>query len=916
MSKPQPPNLSRRWRAREFRYEVLEPRNLLAAIRLANWNVDNGPNTATDDQNFETVISAIGQEVIQGASRALDVLVLSETDSSSAAQLEDVFDNLYSTSDYENVFSTADGGGDRTGFIYNSQTVSLLDTFELNESTLTHHILRGQFRPINATAAEDFFVYAIHLKSGSSSADENIRAAEAEIIRNDADLLGSNANVIYAGDFNLGGSSEAVWSTITASGNGSAFDAANAPGEWSENPAFSQWHTHSVSQVDDRFDLQFISDELTDGVGLDYVENSIHVFGNDGSHNFNDSIETGTGASPEVLSALASVSDHLPVVADFEIVTASPGVIIVPSSGSTTVAEGGNSDSYEISLRTEPTDVVTLTVVPGSQLDLGAGAGNSIILDFSVDTTLTHTITVSAVDDLFDEGTHSDLIQHFLTSTDTDYDQLEVDDVSVTIEDNDSLLTQPLLNEIFVNPPGADDNREFIEILGPANSSLADVWLLEVEGDGSNAGIIDNAVNLSNLNFGSNGLLLLGEDYLTSNPWLRGLSPETTIANLVNSPIENGTISFLLVEQFTATAGFDLDGNNDGVIDNSPWASVFDSVGWTDGGASDHVYAGTILSQTGVPDAASRIPGNFDVNSADAWYNGDVIGSGTDRSYGNNVSSNLPDGAVITPGFDNFFPFAAEVPAESFAVLNGTIGSGGVPELQFTDNTFLQIYSAVAQPVVEAAIVVDFQAFIPDFAPDSITFVLESRVSTPNVEQQVELFNFATQEFEVADVQAASTLDDSVEVILSGELSEYVNQSTGELRAKASWTTVGPVLGFPWSLNLDQVAWQVNLVESGAGNLDLPNYTPNLIATNIARAPVGSDSIERSDRVTLTIAPAAYSDVNLEAAVIETADSRKPLGEYFRNSESLKFGLKENSNNKTALIDAVFEFELVDWPNA
>jgi hypothetical protein len=72
--------------------------------------------------------------------------------------------------------------------------------------------------------------------------------------------------------------------------------------------------------MDDRFDLQLLSEELWDGAGLDYVEASYRVFGNNGTHALGQAITTGTGAAPNVLSALTTVSDHLPVVADYVII--------------------------------------------------------------------------------------------------------------------------------------------------------------------------------------------------------------------------------------------------------------------------------------------------------------------------------------------------------------------------------------------------------------------------------------------------------------------------------------------------------------------------------------------------------------------------------------------------------------------
>ena len=56
------------------------------------------------------------------------------------------------------------------------------------------------------------------------------------------------------------------------------------------------------------------------GEGLSYIADSYHVFGNDGTHLCcDDPITTGTGAASNILNALATASDHLPVVADYHL---------------------------------------------------------------------------------------------------------------------------------------------------------------------------------------------------------------------------------------------------------------------------------------------------------------------------------------------------------------------------------------------------------------------------------------------------------------------------------------------------------------------------------------------------------------------------------------------------------------------
>ena len=57
------------------------------------------------------------------------------------------------------------------------------------------------------------------------------------------------------------------------------FDVVDSPGQWRDNAAFSKLHTQNPgAATDDRFDLMFVTEEMLDGTGIDYIANSYHVF--------------------------------------------------------------------------------------------------------------------------------------------------------------------------------------------------------------------------------------------------------------------------------------------------------------------------------------------------------------------------------------------------------------------------------------------------------------------------------------------------------------------------------------------------------------------------------------------------------------------------------------------------------------
>ncbi len=295
---------------RRLRYESLEDRLLLSVMRVAAWNTLNNPNDLVADADFATVLAAIGNQNVLGTAQPLDILALSETDTvdaggNSIGRIESILDDLYPGTDYDSVASSLDGGGDATGVVYNTSTVDLLDSLEV-PGVLTHSILRSKFRPAGTGGDSDFFIYSIHLKAGSTGADESRRTNEAAVLRADADALGQGAHIMFMGDFNMKDSFELAYANLVAAGPGQLRDVVpNSTGNWFENASFKSLHTQDPGDpasggggMDDRFDLQFASGELFDDFGLDYIDGSYRVLGNNGTHTLNAGIQSGTGAQP------------------------------------------------------------------------------------------------------------------------------------------------------------------------------------------------------------------------------------------------------------------------------------------------------------------------------------------------------------------------------------------------------------------------------------------------------------------------------------------------------------------------------------------------------------------------------------------------------------------------------------------
>lgn len=462
----------------------------LSAVRVVSWNTANGPDNATEDAWFRTVFAAIGAEAVGGRTLPPAIVALQETDTAafggnSIARVDAILESLYPTRNYRTAASPLDTGDDANGFVFDSGIFDLVDTHVVDElgsmQAFAHNILRGQFRPIGTGGSQDFFIYSTHLKAGSNGGDASRRANEAAAIRADIDALGPNQDVLVVGDFNISGSSEQAYRNFLSSGNGQLFDPIDTPGDWKNNPAFVGIHTQNPAingpgGMDDRFDFQLATAAVFDDERLQYLEDTYRAFGNNGTHRFNSDITTGTGATPNVLTALAAASDHLPVIADYEIELELAGITLEANDPLVTLIEGQSGDAYSIMLNTVPDADVDITITTDGQT-LVSGSTSTTITFTPDDALIPKFLTVTAIADGIGEGDHFGTLTHTLTSTDAGYAGLIPNILQVPIRDVDR--PSVVISEMMYNPNSAEPDGEWVEIvnLGPGHVDISGWWL-------------------------------------------------------------------------------------------------------------------------------------------------------------------------------------------------------------------------------------------------------------------------------------------------------------------------------------------------------------------------------------------------------------------------------------------------------
>jgi Ca2+-binding RTX toxin-like protein len=115
-----------------------------------------------------------------------------------------------------------------------------------------------------------------------------------------------------------------------------------------------------------------------------------------------------------------------------------PGVRLIQNARSLNVMEGFSEDTYWVSLESEPTAEVVLTVQFNDQVQT-----DQPTLSFtSSDWNQAKPVKVTAIDDLANEGDHSATLFYTATSLDPRYNNISIPSLSIDIADNDNLGQQ------------------------------------------------------------------------------------------------------------------------------------------------------------------------------------------------------------------------------------------------------------------------------------------------------------------------------------------------------------------------------------------------------------------------------------------------------------------------------------------
>ncbi|MHC4993250.1 MAG: hypothetical protein ACYTGC_19960, partial [Planctomycetota bacterium] len=304
-------------------------------LRVVSYNVARLQGSESD---LSEVFAALSADDRPGFAVAPHVYVMQEVAQSNVVSIGNLLNTAagvtYASATYTN--ANEDGVAGAQALFFRTDTLVEVPSGHLDlETGAGRRADRWQLRLVGYDDPPvELFVYGAHLKASQGQSNEQLRLEGVNTIRADADTLPAGSHIIYAGDFNFYGNDEPGYEAFLAVGPGQANDPLGF-GSWSGSGQAIK-HTQSPRStsdnglvgggMDDRFDFQLGSDAMSDGAGLAILPGTYRTFGNDGQH-YNASINDGNNfyypadvpRSNALADALHEASDHLPIVADYQV---------------------------------------------------------------------------------------------------------------------------------------------------------------------------------------------------------------------------------------------------------------------------------------------------------------------------------------------------------------------------------------------------------------------------------------------------------------------------------------------------------------------------------------------------------------------------------------------------------------------
>ena len=147
--------------------------------------------------------------------------------------------------------------------------------------------------------------------------------------------------------------------------------------------------------------------------------------------------------------------------------------------------------------------------------------------------------------------------------------------------------------------------------------------------------------------------------------------------------------------------------------------------------------------------------------------------------------------------------------ADSFTLVRGRLNAGGLIDMLESDNLSAVFVPGVTFSSSQAPVEISFESRVQWPAPSQMTVTFESSGTSSNLQQTIELFDFAANAWVPMDTRQLSVNETNVTLTLNADIARFIQAGTQIVRARSLVRANGPVFAYPWQYKIDRVNWSI-----------------------------------------------------------------------------------------------------------
>lgn len=155
-------------------------------------------------------------------------------------------------------------------------------------------------------------------------------------------------------------------------------------------------------------------------------------------------------------------------------------------------------------------------------------------------------------------------------------------------------------------------------------------------------------------------------------------------------------------------------------------------------------------------------------------------------------------------------PIDVNAQLNGFALIRGTLQSGGLAELMTSDDQRMDVRAQFLPGDLDQPVHLEVVGTAPQTIANTLTLVVESHVTLGGAIQTIQAYNYDTGQFVEVDQRITSSSDSVAEGAISTNVSSFIHPVTREVKMRVK---VKPGVAFfstNWNARFDRVGWRIS----------------------------------------------------------------------------------------------------------